>query len=166
MKLIVAVDKNWGIGREGKLLFHIPADLKFFKEKTLAKTVVMGRKTLDSLPDGKPLQGRRNIVLTRGSSLEYADELTVVHSFEELFRIIDIDNSSDVFLIGGAELYNALLMYCDTLYITEVDSDGHADTFLINIDAHSEFICEDKGEWQEYKGLSYRFCRYGRKVHM
>ena len=166
MNLIVAVDKNWGIGRDGKLLFYIPEDLKFFKEKTSGKTVVMGRKTLLSLPGGKPLPNRNNIVLTRGHTLDKREDLTVVHSFEELFKIIDILSSDDVYLIGGAEIYNELLMNCKTLYITKIEADGHADTFLTNLDKHSEFICEDIGELKEYEGLKYRFCRYGRKLHM
>lgn len=165
MKLIVAVDKNWGIGKDGKMLFHLPEDLKYFKEKTTGKTVIMGRKTLESLPNGKPLPNRDNIVLTRSDKVKPSDNLKVAHSKEELFSIVDI-NSDDVFLIGGAELYNSMLTLCDELLITKIDAIAQADTFLINVDEHPDYICSDKGEWLNSNGLRYRFTRYTRKIHM
>lgn len=166
MKLIVAVDKNWGIGREGKLLFDIPEDMKFFRTATTGKTVVMGRKTLLSFPNGKPLPNRNNIVITRQDNLTAYDNLQVVNSFDELFRVIDPKHSDDVYLIGGGEIYNQLLNYCDELLITKVDADGKADVFMTNIDEHPDYILSDSSEWMEHNNLRFRFTRYTRKIHM
>lgn len=162
MKLIVAVDRNWGIGRKGGLLFALPPDLKHFKEMTFGKTVVMGRKTLNSLPGGKPLQGRRNIVLTRNNQFKGSDNLIYVHSADELFKLIDINDSDDVYLIGGAEIYNSLLKYCDELVITKVDSDGEADTFIPNIDNLDDFAPIEESDWQQYNDLRYKYVIYKR----
>ncbi|MGI6701905.1 MAG: dihydrofolate reductase [Christensenellales bacterium] len=161
MKLICLVDNKWGIGKDGGLLFNLPSDMKFFREKTLGKTVIMGRKTLESLPGGKPLKGRRNIVLTSGQIPEDGN-LICVGSVEELFRTVDI-NSEDVFVIGGAKVYNALLDYCDKLYITKVDADGGADVFIKNIDEHKGFYLDFTGAVINENGLNFTFNTYKRR---
>jgi dihydrofolate reductase len=128
MIAIVAVDKNWCIGNGTEMLFHLPMDLKFFKETTLGKTVVMGRKTWESLPK-KPLLKRENIVLSRSSiAIEGA---TVITDINEL---IAKENSDDIFVIGGGEIYNLLLPYCKKAIITKIDDMGKGNVFFPNLD--------------------------------
>ena len=159
MKLIAAADKNWSIGKDGGLLCHLPGDLKYFKEKTLGKTVVMGRKTLDSLPGGKPLPGRTNVVLTRDGNF-HREGCIVIHSIEEL---LSGWKSDDVMVIGGGSLYKELLPYCDTCYITRIDKEFEADTVMPDLDRRSEFEMVWQSEVQCEKGTQYRFTRYERK---
>ena len=135
MELIAAADKNWAIGRDGKLLCHLPGDLKYFKEKTTGKTVVMGRKTLESLPGSKPLPNRRNIVLTKDPSFE-KEGCEIVHSVDELF---DILGEEPVMVMGGASVYEQLLPYCDSCYITKIDACFDADTYIANLDEKDDF---------------------------
>ena len=160
MKLIVAADKNWGIGRNGKLLCHISGDLKYFKEKTMGKTVVMGRKTLESLPGGKPLPGRTNIVLTRDRGFNKKG-CYIVHSLEQLAQKY---GAQDLMVIGGAEIYTQLLDDCDCCYITEIDEDFEADKFIPNLSRHPHFEKVWESKPQEENGITYRFTEY-RRIH-
>ena len=122
MYAIVAVDEKWGIGRDNRLLFHLPADLKRFKELTSGHTVLMGRKTLESLPGGRGLPNRRNIVLTgqRGFTAERAE---IVHSPAEALLTADEDS----WVIGGEGVYRMFLPLCDRVYVTRIAADGSAD---------------------------------------
>ena len=138
MKAIVCVDKKWGIGKNNKMLFHLPEDLKFFKEKTWGKTVVMGYNTFLSLPNRKPLPNRKNIVLSRKKNLKI-DGVSVVNSVEELLSILEND-TSNVFLIGGEIIYKELLNFCDEAYVTKVNVNGDAEKFFPNIDENPEWI--------------------------
>ena len=138
MKAIVCVDKKWGIGKNNKMLFHLPEDLKFFKEKTWGKTVVMGYNTFLSLPNRKPLPNRKNIVLSRKKNLKI-DGVSVVNSAEELLSILEND-TSNVFLIGGEIIYKELLNFCDEAYVTRVNANGNAEKFFPNIDENPEWI--------------------------
>lgn len=158
MNYIACADKNWGIGRNGGLLFSLPADMKFFRETTLGKTVVMGRKTLLSLPGGRPLKNRRNIVMTRDKNF-VCENAEIVHSPEQLFEIVDRD-SDDVFVIGGAEIYNQLYNYCKNAYITKVDSDGKADVFIKNLDLLGNWKIVKRSEVFEQNGLDFSFFIY------
>ena len=119
MNCIAAVDQNWAIGRNGKLLAHIPADLRYFREVTGGKVVVMGRKTLESFPQGRPLPNRINVVLTRDAGYD-CEGVLVVHSMEEALEIISGDAPEDVFIIGGGQIYRSFLPYCDTAYIFRI----------------------------------------------
>ena len=132
MNLIAAVDKNWSIGYMGDLLYHIKEDMKFFKSKTDGKVVVMGRKTLESLPGGMPLSNRINIVLSSNKDFS-APGCIVCRSFPELFEKIKAYDSDDIFVIGGESLYNMLMPYCKYAYITEVDAAKEADKAINNI---------------------------------
>lgn len=132
MNLIVAVSENYGIGKDNKLLFNLPMDLKYFKEKTQNKVVVMGRKTFESLPF-KPLKNRVNIVITTDKEFHY-EGIVVVNSFEELFEKLKNYNDEDVFLIGGSSIYNKLMERCRLAYITKVHKKVDADTFITNIE--------------------------------
>lgn len=131
MKAIVAVDKNWGIGKNNELLFSIPEDMKFFRETTKGKTVVMGSKTLKSLPGGNPLKNRINIVL---SNTIVREDCIIVNSIKELGVELSKYNSEDVYVIGGAMLYKTLLPYCSEALVTKIDADGNPDVFFENLD--------------------------------
>lgn len=157
MNIIVNVSKTWGIGKDGDLLFHIKEDMKFFKETTINNVVVMGRKTLDSLPGGKPLKDRVNIVLTRNKNF-YRDGVVVVHSIDELLGEIK-KYDKEIFVMGGGEIYNMLLPYCKKAYITKVDSDKEADTFFVNLDEDDTWKRESQSDIMGEK-LKYRFVVY------
>ena len=110
MKIIVAADKNWGIGKDNKLLVSIPADMKMFRQETTGKVCVMGRKTLESFPGGLPLKNRTNIVLTRNENYKVKDAI-IVHSIEELMEELKKYPAEDVYCIGGDTIYKQLLPY-------------------------------------------------------
>ncbi|MBQ9550394.1 MAG: dihydrofolate reductase [Lachnospiraceae bacterium] len=159
MILIAAADKNWGIGLNNELLTHIPADQKFFRETTTGNVVVMGRRTLESLPKGEPLKNRTNIVLTRNH--DYKKEgVTVVHSIDELLLETGKYPKDSVFCIGGARVYKELLPYCDTALITRIDEEYEADVFLPDLDALSEWGITEESEEQTYFDLVYHFVTY------
>lgn len=162
MKLILAADKNWAIGKDGGLLCHLPGDLKFFKEKTQGKTVVMGRPTLESLPGGKPLPKRENIVLTTREDYE-KEGAVIVHSEAELNQLLEARDTEEVMIIGGGKVYRDFLGKCDTCYITKIDEtfDG-ADTYFVDLDALGEFEIVWQSEVQEENGIRYQFFEYRR----
>ncbi len=139
MNIIAAVDNNWAIGNKGKLLASLPSDMRFFKTTTMGKPVVMGRKTLESLPGGKPLEGRANIVLSK--TLKDRDGITVVNDISELSGLsVNLD---DVFVIGGAEVYRALLPYCSFAFITHLDAEFEADAHFPNLDEDPDWEAAD-----------------------
>lgn len=162
MKLILAADKNWAIGKDGGLLCHLPGDLKFFKEKTIGKTVVMGRGTLESLPGSKPLPKRENIVLT-GNKDYKVEGAVVVHSHEELFKYIKDKDSDNVMIMGGGRVYKDMLPFCDTCYITKIYESFDADTWFVNLDEMPDFEIVWQSEMQEENGIQYQFFEYRRK---
>lgn len=162
MKAIVAVDKNWGIGCKGKLLVSIPADMKFFRSTTLGKVVVMGRKTLESFPNGAPLKDRVNIVLTKNPTFEKRD-VVVVHSVDELHEELKKYNSDDVFLIGGAAIYSQLIDECDTAYVTKIDYAYEADAYFPNLDEKENWEVAVEGDEETYYDLEYYFMTYRQK---
>ena len=129
MNLIVAVDKNWAIGLHNKLLVSIPADMKFFRETTMGKVVVMGRKTLESFPGGQPLKKRTNIVLTSDKNYKVKDAV-VVNSVEALLEELRQYNDEDIYVIGGESIYRQLLPYCKVAHITKIDHAYEADTYF------------------------------------
>ena len=154
MNAIVAISKNRGIGLDNELLFHIPGDLKFFKEMTVGKTVVMGRKTLESLPGGKPLPKRTTVVLSRNGI--DTEGVTVAQSIEELFEILDKD-SNDVLICGGEQIYSLLLPYCKKAYVTIVEKEAEANKFFPDIFSDSCWELSEKSEPMEHNGISYTF---------
>lgn len=159
MKLIVAVDKKWGIGKANGLLFRLPADMKFFREMTDGKTVVMGLNTLRSFPNGAPLKNRLNIVLS-DEELESAEGLVVCRSFAELGEELKRHASEDIFVIGGGTVYRQLCDICSEAYITKVDADGEATVFFPCLDEKSNWQCESISEPVETNGYTIRFCTY------
>lgn len=161
MKLIVAADRNWAIGKNNKLMWSIPADMKFFRETTQGNVVIMGRKTMESFPQGQPLKNRVNIVITRNPSYKVKDAV-VVHSVEEAIEE-SRKYDGDVFVIGGESIYRAMLPYCDTALVTRIDYAYEADTWFPNLDEDEEWELTDEGEEQTCFDLEYAFTRYERK---
>ena len=162
MNLIVAVDENWAIGKDNKLLVSIPSDMKFFRETTTGKVVVMGRKTLESFPNGLPLKNRTNIVLTRNRDYQVKDAI-VVHSVPELLVKLDTYSSEDVYVIGGDSVYQELLPYCDVAHVTKINHVYAADSWFPNLDETGEWEITGESEEQTYFDLEYMFVRYEKK---
>lgn len=161
MDMIVTVDKNWGIGKDGQLLTHLSGDLKYFKERTLGKAVVMGRKTLESLPGGRPLPGRTNIVLTANPDYE-KEGCVIVHSMDELRKKCLEYPDDGVMIIGGATLYNELMEECKSLFITKIYDEFEADAFIKNADELLDYKVVWQSEMQEEHGIRYQFFEYKR----
>lgn len=158
MKAIVAVDKNWGIGKKNGLLFSLPEDMKFFRETTLNKVCVMGYNTLLSFPDSKPLKNRVNIVLA--PETVNRDDVIVTHSLEELSATLKNYSGSDVFVIGGAMFYKTMLPYCEQILVTKVDADGGAEVFYPNLDADKRFTLVSESETVNTNGYDIKFTVY------
>lgn len=161
MNLIVAVDKNWAIGKDNKLLVSIPDDMKFFRETTTGKVVVMGRKTLESFPNSKPLPNRVNIVLTRDAKYE-AKGAIIVHSKEELNEELKKYNSDDIYVIGGESIYRMMLDECDRAFVTYVDYSYDADTYFPNLDEMSDWKLAEESDEQTYYDIEFYFRTYTR----
>lgn len=159
MNLIAAVDKNWAIGKDNGLLVSIPADMKFFRETTTGKVVVMGRKTLESFPNGLPLKNRINIVLTTDHSYQVKDAV-IVHSKEELEEELQKYNSEDIYVIGGESVYRLLLDACDTAHITKIDYAYEADAFFPDLDENPDWEIVADSEEQTYFDLEFYFLKY------
>ena len=134
ISIIVATGLNRGIGKENQLLWHLPDDLKYFKNKTLEKPIIMGRSTFDSV--GRPLPKRRNIVITRNPDLEIPG-VDIVHSLNEAIQLVE--NQPEIMIVGGAEIYNLVLPLADRVYLTLVDASPEADRF---------FPALPSGEWK------------------
>ena len=161
MKMIVEVDKNWGIGKNNDLLFSIPADMKMFRTETSGKVVVMGRKTLESFPGGLPLKNRTNIVLSGNPDYQVKGAI-VVHSLQELLEEIKKYPKDQVYCIGGDSVYKMLLPYCDTAQVTKIDFAYEADSYFPNLDEMPQWQVAAESEEQTYFDLEYRFVRYER----
>lgn len=161
MKMIVAVDKNWGIGKNNDLLVSIPADMKMFRTETSGKVVVMGRKTLESFPGGLPLKNRTNIVLSGNPDYQVKGAI-VVHSLQELLEEIKKYPKDQVYCIGGDSVYKMLLSYCDTAQVTKIDFAYEADRYFPNLDEMPQWQVAAESEEQTYFDLEYRFVRYER----
>lgn len=161
MNIIAAVDRNWAIGLKGNTLVDIPADRKLFREETMGKVVVMGRKTLESLPGGQPLPGRVNIVLSRGGS-DLGKGVIRCGSLEEGLEECAKYPTEDVYVIGGQEIYEAFLPYCQVAHVTWIDYAYDADTYFPNLDQDPQWVlAADSGE-QTYFDLCYEFRMYCR----
>ncbi len=162
MKAILAADKNWGIGYNNHLLVSIPSDMKFFRQTTTGKVVVMGRKTLESFPNGMPLKNRTNIVLTGNQNYQVKDAV-IVHSEDELMEELKKYNTDDIYVIGGESVYRMMLPYCDTVYVTKIDRAFQADTFFPNLDEMDEWEMTEESEEQTCFDLEFCFTKYERR---
>ena len=161
MNLIAAVDQNWAIGNKNELLVRIPADQKFFRETTTGNVVVMGRKTLESFPNGLPLKNRTNIVLTHDHTYKVPGAV-VVHDMDELHEELKKYDSEDIYVIGGETIYRQLLDECDVAHITKIDYAYDADAYFPNLDERPEWKITADSEEQTYFDLEYYFYRYER----
>lgn len=162
MILIAAADKNWGIGREGRLLVKIPEDQKFFRQETLGKAIIVGRRTLETFPNGLALDGRDNIILSRDPSLRVKDA-AVVHSVEEARALVSDLPDTDVYVAGGASVYREFLPYCTQADITRIDYSYDADAFMPDLDADPEWEKAWESEEKTYFDVTYRYVHYVRK---
>ena len=160
MKLIAAVDNNWGIGKNNNLLFPIPNDLKRFKKLTNNKIVIMGYNTLMSLPNSQPLKNRINIVLT--SKKIKIDNATICNNLNELLNVIKLFNNDDIFVIGGSTIYNLLLDMCNEAYITKIYKTFHADKYIQNLD-NKNWKIKEESQIYEYNDVKYNFVTYVKK---
>lgn len=162
MQLIVNVDRNWGIGRDGDMLFHIPEDLRFFRRKTVGGAVIMGRGTFQSLPGGRPLKDRLNIVLSR--TAPEREDLIVCRDIDEAVTLASSRYPDDkIYVIGGEQIYRQMLPFCDTAYVTKVDADGKADCFAPDLDRDDNWVMTEEIACGEDKGTRYSICRYSRE---
>ena len=159
MNVIVAVDQNWAIGRDGDQLAYLSEDLKCFKNLTLGHPVILGRKTLSTFPGGRPLKGRRNLILSRNP--DFAPEGSEVFgSLEAVLRAAP----EDTFVIGGASVYHALLDRCDTAYITKLArSYPGADCWFPNLDQRPEWRLAEEGPELEEQGIKFRYATYRKR---
>lgn len=155
MNLIVAVDQNWAIGKDGDQLVYISEDLKRFKALTTGHPVILGRKTLSTFPGGRPLKGRRNLILS--TNPDYAVEnAEVLNSVSALLEVAPEDS----FVIGGESVYRALLPYCDTAYITKIDASFPADRYFPNLDQDPAWTLTEESEPLEQDGVKFRYLIY------
>lgn len=155
--MIAAVGQNRELGKDNKLLWHLPEDLKFFKEQTMGKPLVMGKKTLDSLP--RLLPGRKHLVLTH-QELEPNDQIMVFHNIDSLIEYISTLDQ-EVMVIGGAQIYKQMLELSDKMLLTEVDASKEADAYFPEFN-HSEWDCEELCRHQE-GDIKYKHLVYTRK---
>ena len=162
MKAILHCDSKWGIGKRNDLMFRLPKDMKFFRNTTKGKVVVMGSNTLLSFPEGKPLKNRTNIVLWPGGDPKRAesDGFVMVPTLEALFAEISKHNPDDVFVIGGAMMYHTMLPYCSEVLLTKVDADGGAEVFFDNLDSLPNWSLANETEPEDDNGFMIRFCTY------
>ncbi len=161
MNLIFSAGENWELGLKNRLIFRAKADMAHFARHTTGKTVVMGRRTLETLPGGKPLKNRINIVLTTDKDF-LAPGATVVHSVDELLETLKSYRDEDVFVIGGESVYRQLLPYCDKAYATRFLHAVEADCFAPDLDAAEEWSLTESTDINEENGLRFRFDTYTR----
>ncbi len=162
MKAIAAVDKNWAIGNRNRLLVSIPNDQKNFRNLTMGGTVILGRKTLATFPGGKPLRGRKNVVLTRQNDFR-AEGAETAHSVEEALALAGFgDGEDNIWVIGGESIYRAFLPYCSEAVITKIDYTYEADAYFPDLDSDPEWTIADESEEMTCFDIEYRFVTYKR----
>ena len=158
MDLIVNVCENWGLGRDGKLLVSISADLRRFRALTEGRTVILGRKTLGTFPGGRPLKNRKNLILS--ATLGETEGAEVFPNLEALLARLRECESAELCVIGGESVYRALLPYCDRAYVTKTLLSPEADAFFPNLDELKNWVPEREGELLEENGIQFRYCDY------
>lgn len=161
MRILASVDNNWGIGKDGKLLVSIPEDMQLFRQETYGNVVIMGRKTLESLPNNSALIGRVNIVLTRNTSYK-AKDVIVCHTVEQVLEKIKEYPDKNVYVIGGESIYEQFLPYCDEADITRIDYAYDADVHFPDLDHDNHWQVTARSEEKTYFDIIYEFVRYDR----
>lgn len=160
MNAIVVADRSWAIGRDGGLLFSLPTDMKRFRSLTMGGAVILGRKTLESFPGGRPLPKRKNIVITRRKDLQ-VEGAVVVSSLAEALDAAGDTPPDQIWVIGGGSVYTALLERCKRVYLTKVDAQAEdPDTFFPNLDKLPGWEVEHESEPVEENGLTFCFVEY------
>lgn len=159
MKAILSADLNWGIGYCGKLLMRVPEDMKFFRQMTTGKVVVMGRETFESFPGKQPLKDRVNIVLSKNGSFD-DDRLIICRSLEELLLELKKYPPYDIFVIGGESVYTQLLPYCTEAYVTCFEKVFEADRHFPNLDRLEGWKLASGSAPSMYQDMSFRFLKY------
>ena len=161
LSIIVAKAKNNIIGKDNKLLWNLPEDLKRFKKLTTGHVIIMGRKTFESI--GRVLPNRKHIIFSQNKGLKYEDEnVEVVHSMLEIKEYID--NDEENFVIGGAMIYNLLMPYVNKMYITQIDKEFEGDAFFPKIDEEKWKIVEEENDLiNEESNLNFSYITYERK---
>ena len=165
MKLIVAVNSNWGIGKGNDLLYHIPSDMKFFRSTTKDNIIVIGRKTLESFPNAKPLPYRTNVVLTRDSSYE-AEGTVICNSIDEVLEYTKNNSARETYICGGEEIYKLFLPYCSESLVTKIEDNCDAEKFMPNLDKDENWELIEQSEPITENGLNFSFCTYKNKNHI
>jgi len=163
LSIIAAVAENQVIGKNNDLVWHMPADMKYFKETTTGHFVIMGRKTFESF--GKPLKNRKHIIVTRNQNYEYLHpDVSIVHNLADAIKIAERDQQHETFVLGGAEIYRQSIGLVDRLYITEIKSSFDGDAYFPEIDkekwnkvSQQEFLPDEKNKYP------YAFVIYERK---
>lgn len=161
MNLIVAVDKNWAIGNDGELLEIIEGDMQNFKKTTTGKIIIVGRETLKTFPNGSPLKNRTNIILTKDKNFKIANGI-IVNSVDELLEKIKAFNLEDIYVVGGASVYQQLLPYVNTAYVTKFYKEHPADKYLPNLDLMPEWKLSETSEIYKENDIEYTFNIYKR----
>lgn len=161
ISFIVAMDKNHVIGLNNRLPWRLPRDLRFFKEKTMHQTVIMGRKTFDSI--GKPLPNRKNIILSRSGG-DFPQEIEVVSDINKILEWNEADPEKEYFVIGGAKIYEQMLPFADRMYITWIDHAFQGDTYFPQF-SEAEWVlsAKERGEKDEKNPYDFYFLQYDRK---
>ncbi len=162
MNGIVAVDNNWAIGCKNSLLVSIPADHKNFRRETTGKVVVLGRKTLETFPQGMPLANRTNIILSTNPDYKVKGAV-IVHSKEELLQELEKYPTEDIYIIGGESVYRMMLPYCDVVHVTKIDHAYEADAYFPDLDQDEEWEITADSEEQTYFDIPYQFLKYERR---
>lgn len=171
MDLIVAVDKNWGIGKDGQLLASLKADQVRFRDLTLGQVVIYGRKTLESFPGGKPLPGRTNIILSRSKTFA-ADGAYICRELAALPGLLASFRDKRYWVIGGDSIYRQLLPYCRQAYVTLLDREYPADRHFPNLDRMEDWQLVEDSQWQqdadrldpEQIKVKFKYLLYARKT--
>lgn len=159
LSLIVATTREGIIGKEGALAWRIPKDLQYFKKVTMGKTMIMGRKTFESLPGMLP--GRKHVVLTRNRDLSFPEGVEVLHDLEEVLKYRDL--SEEVMIIGGGELFQHFMPYCEKLYITYVNKEFQGDTYF-PLEKLTDFVeIHRETALDEHSGIELDFTIYQKK---
>ena len=160
MIAIVAVDKNWGIGKDGEQIVYIPGDLKRFKEFTTGNTIILGRKTMYTFPGSKPLKNRRNLILSLNPDFKVEGGEVYPDLDSLMANVTDPDNT---YVVGGAMVYNTMIGQCDRAYVTKIDGEYPADCWFPNLDEDPNWEIEWEGEELDHEGVKYRYVNYRRK---
>ena len=160
MSVIVAVNSDWGIGKDGRQAVILPEDRKFFRKKTTGGVVIAGRKTFEDFPG--PLPDRKNIILTR-DKLFKSEGVTVLHSVEDVLEEVKNEDPDKVFVVGGGTIYEQFLPFCGKAFVTKLDINLESDTFFPNLDELGSWSEERQTEANESNGIKYTICTYVKK---